>query len=45
MSDKIIKSIDSNNKFKDKCIEMSQRYDWEIIVDSLEKVYKTINSL
>ena len=42
MADKIIKSIESQNEFKDKCIEMSRKYDWEIIVDSLEKVYKTI---
>ena len=42
MSDKIIKSIESQNEFHDKCIEMSSEYDWEIIVDSLEKVYKTI---
>jgi glycosyltransferase involved in cell wall biosynthesis len=42
MSDKIIKSIESQNEFKDKCIEMSRNYDWEIIVESLEKVYKTI---
>jgi glycosyltransferase involved in cell wall biosynthesis len=42
MSDKIIKSIQSQNEFKDKCVEMSRKYDWEIIVDNLEKVYKTI---
>ena len=42
MSDKIIKSIESQNEFHDKCIEISSEYDWEIIVDSLEKVYKTI---
>ncbi|MGB7968668.1 MAG: glycosyltransferase family 4 protein [Methanobacterium sp.] len=42
MSDKIIKSIESQNEFHDKCIEISSEYDWEIIVDSLEKVYRTI---
>jgi glycosyltransferase involved in cell wall biosynthesis len=42
MSDKIIKSIESQNEFRDKCVEMSSGYDWEIIVESLENVYKTI---
>ena len=42
MSDKIIKSIESQNKLRDNCVEMSSGYDWEIIVESLEKVYKTI---
>ncbi len=42
MSDKIIKSIESQNEFHDKCIEISSEYDWEIIVDLLEKVYRTI---
>ncbi len=42
MADKTIKSIESHNEFRDKCIEMSRGYDWEIIVDSLEKVYRKI---
>ena len=42
MADKIIKTIERPNEFRDNCIEMSKAYDWEIIVDSLEKVYKTI---
>ena len=42
MANKIIESIESQNEFRDKCIEMSRRYDWEIIVDSLEKVYQKI---
>ena len=42
MASKIIKSIEPHNEFKDKCIEMSRGYDWEIIVDSLEKVYRSV---
>ena len=42
MASKIIKSIEPHNEFRDKCIEMSRGYDWEIIVDSLEKVYRSI---
>jgi glycosyltransferase involved in cell wall biosynthesis len=42
MSDKIIKSLEKQSEFRDKCIEMSRGYDWEIIVDSLEKIYSTI---
>ena len=42
MADKIVKSIESQKEFKNKCIEMSRGYDWEIIVDSLEKVYHKI---
>jgi glycosyltransferase involved in cell wall biosynthesis len=42
MAGKIIKSIESHNELRDKCIEMSRVYDWEIIVDSLEKVYRSI---
>lgn len=42
MADKTIKSIESHNEFRDKCIKMSRGYDWEIIVDSLEKVYRKI---
>ena len=42
IADKIVKSIESQKEFKNKCIEMSRGYDWEIIVDSLEKVYHKI---
>jgi glycosyltransferase involved in cell wall biosynthesis len=42
MSDKIIKSIERHSEFRNKCIEMSRGYDWDIIVDSLLKVYNTI---
>ncbi len=39
MADNIIKSLDSSDKCKEKCIELSRKYDWNKIVDSLEKVY------
>jgi glycosyltransferase involved in cell wall biosynthesis len=39
MADNIIKSLDSSGECKEKCIELSRKYDWNKIVDSLEKVY------
>jgi glycosyltransferase involved in cell wall biosynthesis len=39
MADNIIKSLDNNGKCKERCIELSRKYDWNKIVDSLEKVY------
>ena len=42
MADKIIKSLENNGKYREKCIEMSKEYDWNRIVDSLEKVYTDI---
>ena len=42
MADKILKSIEHPNQFRDNCIKMSKAYDWDIIIDSLENVYKTI---
>ena len=39
MADNIIKSLESSGKCKEKCIELSREYDWNKIVDSLEKVY------
>lgn len=39
---KIIKSLDEHEKIKDKCIEKSKEYDWNKIVDSLEKYYEGI---
>ena len=40
MAENIIKSLESSGKCKEKCIELSREYDWNKIVDSLEKVYK-----
>jgi glycosyltransferase involved in cell wall biosynthesis len=42
IADKIIQSIESKGILCDKCIEMSKTYDWNTIVDSLEKVYMNI---
>jgi glycosyltransferase involved in cell wall biosynthesis len=39
MAENIIKSLESSGKCKEKCIELSSEYDWNKIVDSLEKVY------
>ena len=46
MADNIIKSLESSGKCKEKCIELSRKYDWNKIVDSLEKVYNdTVDNL
>jgi len=42
MALKIIKSIENRAKTRDKCIEMSAKYDWDKIVDRLEEVYKEL---
>ncbi len=42
MAVKIFESIKRHNELRMDCIEMSKKYDWELIVDSLEKVYKNI---
>lgn len=39
MADNIIKSLDNSGKCREKCIELSRKYDWNKIVDTLEKVY------
>jgi glycosyltransferase involved in cell wall biosynthesis len=39
MAGNIIKSLENSGKCKEKCIELSRKYDWNKIVDSLEKVY------
>jgi glycosyltransferase involved in cell wall biosynthesis len=39
MAENIIKSLENSGKCKEKCIELSRKYDWDKIVDSLEKVY------
>jgi len=42
ISDKIIKSIENKDKMKTSCIDSSKGYDWNKIVDDLEKVYLEI---
>ena len=42
ISDKIIKSIENKDKMKASCIDSSKGYDWNKIVDDLEKVYLEI---
>ncbi len=39
MADNIIKSLEINKENKEKCIDISAKYDWNKIVDSLEKFY------
>jgi glycosyltransferase involved in cell wall biosynthesis len=36
---KIIKFMDKKEFMEDKCVEMSKEYDWDKIIDSLEKFY------
>ena len=45
ISDKIIKSIENKDKMKTSCIDSSKGYDWNKIVDDLEKVYLEIIDL
>ena len=42
IADKIIKSIENKEKMESKCIDNSEEYDWNKIVDALEKVYMEI---
>ena len=42
IADKIVKSIENKEKMEGKCIDNSEEYDWDKIVDALEKVYKEI---
>jgi glycosyltransferase involved in cell wall biosynthesis len=42
MASKTIKALESNGNLRIKCIEMSRAYDWDNIIDSLEKVYGDI---
>ncbi len=39
LSEKILAAIDRNQPWEDACMKHAQDYDWEIIVDSIEKVY------
>ncbi|MGB9936887.1 MAG: glycosyltransferase family 4 protein [Methanobacterium sp.] len=39
---KILESLDKREKMQYKCIEKSKEYDWNKIVDSLEKYYKNL---
>ena len=43
MADNIIKSIERTGENKEKYIELSAEYDWNNIVDSLEKVYEKVS--
>jgi len=43
MADNIIKSIEREGKNKEKYIEISAEYDWNNVVDSLEKVYREVS--
>jgi len=42
IAEKIMKSMENKAKMESKCIEMSRKYDWNKIVDSLEKIYMDI---
>ncbi|MDD3985702.1 MAG: glycosyltransferase family 4 protein [Methanobacterium sp.] len=42
IADKIIQSIDNKKKTEQKCIDRSHEYDWNKIVDKLEKVYNNV---
>ncbi len=42
IADKIIQTLEIKGTLSGKCIEMSKPYDWNTIVDSLEKVYMKI---
>lgn len=39
---KIIQSIDNKKKIEQKCINSSQEYDWNKIIDKLEKTYNNV---
>ena len=43
MADNIIKSIEREEENKEKYIEISAEYDWNNVVDSLEKVYREVS--
>jgi len=43
ISEKIMKSMENKGKMESECIEMSRKYDWNKIVDSLEKIYRDIH--
>jgi glycosyltransferase involved in cell wall biosynthesis len=38
---KTIDAINRNEEMRNECIEMSKEYDWDKIVDSLEKLYES----
>jgi glycosyltransferase involved in cell wall biosynthesis len=42
VAEKIVKSFENKDIMEDKCVEMSEEYDWNKIVDSLENVYREL---
>jgi glycosyltransferase involved in cell wall biosynthesis len=42
IAEKIVISLENKEKMEEKCIEMSRKYDWNKIVDSIEKIYMDI---
>ncbi len=40
IAEKIVESIENKDEMADKCVQMSAEYDWDNIVDTVEKAYK-----
>ncbi|MEN4005916.1 MAG: glycosyltransferase family 4 protein [Methanobacteriaceae archaeon] len=45
IAEKIMESVKNKDKMESKCIEISRKYDWNKIVDSLLKFYMDISEL
>ncbi|WP_414468690.1 glycosyltransferase family 4 protein [Methanobacterium sp. ACI-7] len=44
ISDKIINSINADRKMHNNCIKTAKKYDWNMIINKIEKYYESVNN-